>query len=196
MDKIKEKMCKNCKNCICYSCEQVAKLEQELENNFKLCSDCSTTHSFNLQISENKKIQAENEKLYEENAELKAELEQEKALKETYFTYYRAKHDDVKGTFFQLKAECERLKEEKQELSIEIVNLTSKLFTLEKSSNDLSQGTNKLYKTLKEIREDIKDCNNGKCLSCKYNSNNLDNCRDKMDCSIISKINEVIGAEE
>ena len=38
---------------------------------------------------------------------LHKQLEEEKALKEMYFTYYKAKHSDIKGEFFKLKAECE-----------------------------------------------------------------------------------------
>lgn len=36
-------------------------------------------------------------------AELKAELEQEKALKETYLTCYKAKHEDIQSMLFKLK---------------------------------------------------------------------------------------------
>ena len=79
--------------------------------------------------------------------------------------------------------QLQRLKEEKQELSIEIVSLTSKLFTLEKSRNDLSQGINKLYKALQEIREIAGLIAN---TNCNYVIE-ADN--------IIKKINEVIGAE-
>lgn len=35
--------------------------------------------------------------------ELRKQLEQEKTLKEMYFTYYKAKHSDIKGEFFKLK---------------------------------------------------------------------------------------------
>ena len=42
---------------------------------------------------------------------LKEELEQERTLKEMYFTYYKAKHSDIKGEFFRLKTENEKLKQ-------------------------------------------------------------------------------------
>ena len=71
-----DKKSKHCESCICKSCEQVAKLEQELEDNFKLCSGCSTTHSFNLQLNENKKLKAENEQLKQTLQEIKETAEQ------------------------------------------------------------------------------------------------------------------------
>lgn len=43
--------------------------------------------------------------------ELRKQLEQEKTLKEMYFTYYKAKHGDIKGELFKLKAENNELKE-------------------------------------------------------------------------------------
>jgi predicted nuclease with TOPRIM domain len=95
----------------------------------------------------------------------------------------------------KLQAENERLKEENKELKSSLVSQASIIFTLEKSSNDLSQGINKLYKVLKEIKEIIKDCDNGKCFTCKYNKEDAENCIDNKHNEIIDKINEVIGAE-
>lgn len=88
----------------------------------------------------------------------------------------------------RLEQENERLKEKKQELSIEIVSLTSKLFTLEKSSKDLSQGINKLYQTLQEIRELVSEpcIVDENCQTCNSGC---------MQKDILDKINEVIGAE-
>ena len=42
---------------------------------------------------------------------LKAELEQEKTLKEMYFTYYKAKHSDIKGEFFRYKQALTEIKD-------------------------------------------------------------------------------------
>ena len=53
--------------------------------------------------------------------ELREQLEQEKTLKEMYFTYYKAKHGDIKGEFFKLKqalAEIKEIAEIKQEQSV------------------------------------------------------------------------------
>jgi chromosome segregation ATPase len=55
------------------------------------------------------KMEAEEGK--EINAELKAELEQEKALKETYLACYKAKHEDIEGELFNLKADNDELKD-------------------------------------------------------------------------------------
>lgn len=42
--------------------------------------------------------------------ELREQLEQEKTLKEMYFTYYKAKHEDIKGEFFKLRDENDTYK--------------------------------------------------------------------------------------
>ena len=39
------------------------------------------------------------------------ECEQEKTLKEMYFTYYKAKHSDIKGKFFRYKQALAEIKE-------------------------------------------------------------------------------------
>ena len=43
--------------------------------------------------------------------QLKVELEQEKALKETYLTCYKAKHEDIEGALFKLKQTIAEIKE-------------------------------------------------------------------------------------
>ena len=43
--------------------------------------------------------------------QLKVELEQEKALKETYLTCYKAKHEDIEGALFKLKQTLAEIKE-------------------------------------------------------------------------------------
>lgn len=43
--------------------------------------------------------------------QLKVELEQEKALKETYLTCYKAKHGDIDGELFKLKQTLIEIKE-------------------------------------------------------------------------------------
>ena len=43
--------------------------------------------------------------------QLKVELEQEKALKETYLTCYKAKHGDIDGELFKLKQTLTEIKE-------------------------------------------------------------------------------------
>ena len=50
-------------------------------------------------------------KIENENSILKAELEQEKTLKEMYFTYYKAKHGDIKGKLFRYKQALTEIKE-------------------------------------------------------------------------------------
>ena len=43
--------------------------------------------------------------------ELREQLEQERTLKEMYFTYYKAKHSDVKGRFFRYRQALAKIKE-------------------------------------------------------------------------------------
>ena len=43
--------------------------------------------------------------------QLEAKLKQEKALKEVYFTCYKAKHEDIKGEFFKLKQTLAEIKD-------------------------------------------------------------------------------------
>ena len=70
-------------------------------------------------------LKAENKELIRKNAnkrtslkkkqlhitQLKAELEQEKALKETYLACYKAKHEDIEGKLFKLKQTLTEIKE-------------------------------------------------------------------------------------
>ena len=43
--------------------------------------------------------------------QLQAELEQEKALKETYLACYKAKHEDIDGELFKLKQTLAKIKD-------------------------------------------------------------------------------------
>ena len=52
----------------------------------------------------------ENIRLKQQLDQLKAELEQEKALKETYLTCYKAKHEDISGELFKLKQTLTEIK--------------------------------------------------------------------------------------
>lgn len=47
----------------------------------------------------------------DELGQLKAELEQEKALKETYLACYKAKHEDIESALFKLKQTLTEIKE-------------------------------------------------------------------------------------
>ena len=50
------------------------------------------------------------EDLSQQLDKLKVELEQEKALKETYLTCYKAKHEDIEGALFKLKQTLTEIK--------------------------------------------------------------------------------------
>lgn len=73
-------------------------------------------------LSRVKKLTEENAKLKElletrcynevefENKKLKEELAEANQLKDMYHTYYRAKHDDIKGIIFKQKEKLEKIK--------------------------------------------------------------------------------------
>lgn len=82
------------------------------------------------------------EDLSQQLDKLKVELEQEKALKETYLTCYKAKHEDIKGELFKLRAENDTLFK-----AIEEVNKINKKL---KAENE------RLDKELSKVYEDIK----------------------------------------
>lgn len=50
------------------------------------------------------------------------ECEQEKALKETYLTCYKAKHEDIEGALFKLKQTLIEIKEIAEEAKKDICN--------------------------------------------------------------------------
>ncbi len=77
---------------------------------------------------------------------LKVELEQEKTLKEMYFTYYKAKHSDIKGEFFKLKAENENLKQALTEIK-EI----ARWHTTSADSEDIQDDMKQILQLIKEI---------------------------------------------
>lgn len=49
-------------------------------------------------------------RLKQENKKLKEELAEANQLKDMYHTYYRAKHDDIKGVIFKQKEKLEKIK--------------------------------------------------------------------------------------
>lgn len=56
-------------------------------------------------------IDNEHTRLEVENAKLKEKLAEANQLKNMYHTYYRAKHDDIKGIIFKQKEKLEKIKE-------------------------------------------------------------------------------------
>lgn len=64
------------------------------------------------------KLSKENKKLKEENAKLNEELAEANQLKDMYHTYYRAKHDDIKGIIFKQKEKLEKIKKSLHTCSI------------------------------------------------------------------------------
>ena len=85
----------NCKGWTnCYY-KQLKRKEQE----------CEELKNKNYELTEEVGI---DRALFAEIDKLNSELEQEKALKETYLACYKAKHEDIEGKLFKLKVEnCE-----------------------------------------------------------------------------------------
>ena len=164
--------CKCSKNKDCYY-KQLKRLEQKNEKLKQVAND-SIIEQEKLMAKVNE-LQAENERLKEENEELKT-------LKDMYFTYYKAKHDDIKGEFFAIKKENERLKEEINKLGKKHEDYCNIMYWQMKEQMD------KYRQTLKEIREIARNEVETRMLFadkksfCDFNI-------------ILAKINEV-GAEE
>ena len=111
-------------------CDNLAILQDRMtDKEFTFCNayqeDCSERENCHYkQLQRLKHQYADVLKLAKENAdsneyclqELEQENEELKTLKDMYFTYYKAKHNDVKGEFFTIKKENERLKEESDKL--------------------------------------------------------------------------------
>lgn len=98
------------------------------------------------------------EELKEENKRLKEDNEALKAQAESYFTYYRAKHDDIDGELFTLKDTLNRIK-----------TIAS---TVQDTCNDCQEQVDnnicngmcngyKLIKILEESKHALKEGNNG-----------------------------------
>ena len=88
------------KDCIVETCKaQYKELKVELEQYKK-----SKQASYEA-------LQARCNELELENRKLEAELEEIKTLKDMYFTFYKAKHDDIKGIFFKYKQTLTEIKE-------------------------------------------------------------------------------------
>ena len=107
------------------------------------------------------------------------ELEQEKTLKETYLTCYKAKHEDIEGALFKLRAENEELKSKikhyKQiaqyhgNLSVKYTNKSAKLkqtlaeikalaIVLKNICPEFIKDGNDSMKAINEILQKISEC--------------------------------------
>lgn len=104
----------NIDNCFCNenkNCyyKQLKRVETENQELGKII-DCK-----NGTIASLAKIRDE---LKQENKRLKEELAEANQLKGMYHTYYRAKHDDIKGIIFKQKAKLEKIKEYVSQLKV------------------------------------------------------------------------------
>ena len=98
--------------------------------------------------------------LRDENSKLKKELEQEKALKETYLACYKAKHEDIEGKLFKLKqaiTEIKEIAEEQQSWN----ELNSKHSETESEDDIFAYNWSALKQILQKINE-VEDENNRK----------------------------------
>ena len=106
--------CKNNPNCYYkqlarkeQECEELRKQLERKEENYQNLLSKSNKYIHNL-VDEN--VQ-DISNLARQLDQLKTELEQEKALKETYLTCYKAKHEDIEGVLFKLKQTLTDIKE-------------------------------------------------------------------------------------
>ena len=115
------------------------------------------------------------------------QLEQEKTLKEMYSTYYKAKHSDIKGEFFKLKAENEKLREENFTFE-QLIKEYEKYGTIEEiieQLNKVKAENEKLKQTFTEIKEIAEKVYND-CDNCYRDTDT--NCEvDCIDCTLGGK---------
>ena len=97
------------------------------------------------------------------------ECEQEKALKETYLTCYKAKHEDIKCELFKLRAEKEEIK---KYLGISSKTIMERLEELQEFRDNDKDKLYQAKQTLTEIKEIAEEyqkeysVNNGVVLLC------------------------------
>ena len=96
-------------------CEELRKQLERKEENYQKLLSKSNKYIHNL-VDEN--VQ-DISNLARQLDQLKTELEQEKALKETYLTCYKAKHEDINGELFKLKQTLTEIKEVAKQMNNE-----------------------------------------------------------------------------
>ena len=96
-------------------CEELRKQLERKEENYQKLLNKSNKYIHNL-VDEN--VQ-DISKLARQLDQLKTELEQEKALKETYLTCYKAKHEDINGELFKLKQTLTEIREVAKQMNNE-----------------------------------------------------------------------------
>ena len=95
------------------------------------------------------------EELKEENKRLKEENEALKAQSDTFYTYYRAKHDDIDGELFTLKDTLNRIK------TIASTVQDTCNDCQEQVDNNIYNDMYKIIKILEESKHALKEGNNG-----------------------------------
>lgn len=154
--------------------QQLKHKEQECE---RLKKEVSLLKESNLKLQQIEDVNSLEKCYLQQLDQLKVELEQEKALKETYLTCYKAKHEDIKGELFKLKAENDTLFK-----AIEEVNKINKKL---KAENE------RLDKELSKVYEDIKlsplcyKCEEEECLQKEINQLKADNEQLEEELSVI-----------
>ena len=80
--------------------------------------------------------------------QLKVEIEQEKALKETYLTCYKAKHEDIEGVLFKLKQTPAEIKE----IAKQFCNACQEFEPEKRGSNCIYCNYGKILQKIKEYK--------------------------------------------
>ena len=80
--------------------------------------------------------------------QLKVEIEQEKALKETYLTCYKAKHEDIEGVLFKLKQTLAEIKE----IAKQFCNACQEFEPEKRGSNCIYCNYGKILQKIKEYK--------------------------------------------
>lgn len=137
-----------------------------MNNNYcDIQDNCEIVNQFKAELSKEKNkhnilkkmfadIDSINVGLHKKLDQLKAELEQEKALKETYLACYKAKHEDIKGALFKLKQALQEIKEIIQE------EIECKIYEVEHDcfNETRCKAINEHIEFLKHILQKISEC--------------------------------------
>ena len=104
-------------------------------------------------------VEYRTKEIKEELNQLKAELEQEKALKETYLACYKTKHEDIEGEFFKYKQTLTEIKEiAKPQTHYIDINQNKTAMELEYDyANIVWNLEQRMYKILQKISEVMDD---------------------------------------
>lgn len=149
----------------------------------RYCAECPNCYYKQLQ-----RARAEIEELKLENEKLKKQ-----------YNCYACDTCGGKEDYRNMRRHCENaitslhnVRAENEKLKEGITKLQDPRYQIAKVNEGYYNRMIKYRQCLKEIKEIVKNCDNGKCFSCEYNQEMAENCIDKLHNKILDKISEVL----